>query len=235
MGRCGLLKISSWTRPYDGLHRPTSTPLDLRSRLTARPLPNDDDDDLLSLPAMNATFLDAPQLRYLSTHTPLYYSPKASLVSWLPDNLLALAAPIVAYWVLSIFFHIFDMSEWKWLDRFRIHESEEVKARNLVTRTEVVVAVIFQHIVQTAIGLLWVEDKPAGAQVDHLANMVQMAPYLEWVATWILGQEAAAQLLVSRGAEGLYTIYWWAIPATKFFLGMCVIHVPSPRDFPSPF
>ncbi|RPD64345.1 sphingosine hydroxylase [Lentinus tigrinus ALCF2SS1-7] len=172
---------------------------------------------------MNATFLDAAQLRYLSTHTPLYYSPEAALVPWLPDNLLALAAPIIAYWVLSITFHAFDMSEWKRLDKYRLHESAEVKSRNLVTRTQVIVAVIFQHIVQTAIGLLWIEDKPAGAQIDHVANMAKMAPYLEWAATGLLGKEAGAQLLVSRGAEGLYTVYWWAIPAAKFLLGMFII------------
>ncbi|TFK94115.1 sphingosine hydroxylase [Polyporus arcularius HHB13444] len=172
---------------------------------------------------MNATFLDRAQLRYLSDHTPFYYSPKVALVPWFADNILALAAPVIAYWVLSLVFHWFDMSEWKWLDKYRLHESEEVKSRNLVTRTDVVIAVVFQHIVQTAIGYLWVEDKPAGAQIDHLANMVQMAPYLERVATGVLGKEAGAQLLASRGADGLYSVYWWAIPVAKFFLGMFII------------
>ena len=168
------------------------------------------------------TFLDASQLHYLSAHTPVYYTPEVRLWAPLADHHLALAVIVIGYWALSILFHILDISDWKWLEKYRIHESEEVKARNLVTRAEVVRAVIVQQVIQTLVGLWWVEEKPTGGDVDHLANMLRMAPWLEYAVTWVLGEEAGAQLLANRGAEGLYTLYWWAIPAAKFVLGMCV-------------
>ncbi len=173
------------------------------------------------------TFLDASQLRYLSTRTPVYYTSEARLWSPLPDNILAVAVPVFGYWISSLFFHVLDISDSKWLDKHRIHDSEEVKSRNLVTRAEVVRAVIFQQIVQTIVGLWWVDEKPTGGQVDHIANMLWLAPTLERVMTWALGQEVGGQLLANRGAEGLYTLYWWAIPAAKFMFGMCVILPPS--------
>ncbi|KAI0793958.1 sphingosine hydroxylase [Fomes fomentarius] len=169
------------------------------------------------------TFLDEGQLRYLSTHTPVYYTSEARLWSPLPDHILAVAVPVIGYWISSLVFHVLDISNWKWLDKHRIHDSEEVKSRNLVTRAEVVRAVIFQQIVQTIVGLWWVDEKPTGEQVDHIANMLWLAPTLERVVTWALGQEVGRQLLANRGAEGLYTLYWWAIPAAKFMFGMFII------------
>lgn len=169
-----------------------------------------------------ATFLDASHLRYLSTHTPFYYTPNVQLFPGLPDHLFALAVPVISYWFLSIFFHILDISEWKWLDKYRLHESQEVKSRNLVSRTEVVRAVILQQVIQTAMGLWWVEELPTGGEVDHVAKMLRLASWQEWATTWGLGEQAGRQLLASRGADGLYTLYWWALPVARFFLGMCV-------------
>ena len=171
---------------------------------------------------MNATtsFLDASQLRHLATQTPFYYSPQPALLSWAPDHILALTAPVVAYWVLSLFFYALDVSEWKWLDNYRIHDSEEVKSRNLVTVPQVVRAVVFQHVVQTALGWWWLEELPAGDQVDHVAAMLRLAPWLARAVVLVLGEEMGAQLLASRGADGLYTLYWWAIPVAKFLFGM---------------
>ncbi|OBZ66389.1 Sphingolipid C4-hydroxylase SUR2 [Grifola frondosa] len=176
---------------------------------------------------MNSTdsipyFLDARQLGYLKTNTPFYYTPSTDVFSWLPDHLFSLAAPIVTYWIASIIFHALDISEWKWLAPYRIHESAEVKSRNLVTRTQVVRAVVLQQVVQTLIGFWWMEEKVSGAAVDHLGNMLALAPTLASVVKSILGQ-AGVQILDSRGAVALYTIYWWAIPVGKLLLGMFII------------
>ncbi|KAI0349400.1 sphingosine hydroxylase [Trametes cingulata] len=176
---------------------------------------------------MNSTvtpfFLDARQHQYLATHTPFYYTPKTALVSWLPDHLFTLAVPVVAYWGLSIFFHILDTSGWKWLDKYRLHESEEVKSRNLVTRAQVFWAVILQQFVQTALGLWWIEEKPIGADVDHVANMLRLAEPMARAVTWVFGEKTGSHILATQGAEGLYTLYWWAIPSAKFLLGMFII------------
>ena len=167
-----------------------------------------------------ATFLSPTHLRYLSTQYPIYYVPRVELLDGVPDHYLALAVPVIAYWVLSSFFHLLDISTFKWLDKYRIHESEEVKSRNLVSRTDVLIAVIFQHIVQTGMGYWWMEEKPTGSQVDHVANMLHLAPTFAHLVTLVLGQQSGQQFLAERGVDGLYTLYWWAIPLAKFFFGM---------------
>ncbi|CAL1714855.1 unnamed protein product [Somion occarium] len=174
--------------------------------------------------AINSTsLLTSYQRHYLSTNRPVYYNPHPDLLSSIPDHLLALAAPVIAYWALSLVFHVFDVSDWRWLDKYRIHESAEVKTRNLVTRWQVIRAVIFQHIVQTVVGLWWVEEKLAGDQVDHVAVMSNMLPGLHSLVRVVVGEPTAARMLEKHAHEILYAVYWWAIPTAKFFLGMLII------------
>ena len=172
------------------------------------------------------SMLSPGQVHYLSTARPIYYSPRAHLVDWLPDHLLALAVPVVAYWISSILFHILDVSEWKWLDKYRLHESAEVKTRNLVTRAQVIRAVILQQIVQTIIGYFWMEKKLSGELVDHLGNMQQLEPTVASILSWTLGDKTGARILDRDGALLLYAVYWWAIPSAKFFFGMYVAIEP---------
>ncbi|KAI0770876.1 sphingosine hydroxylase [Trametes elegans] len=176
---------------------------------------------------MNATtaptFLDHTQLQYLNTNSPIYYNPSHSLVSWCPDHLSALLAPVIAYWAFSGVFHLFDISGWRWLEKYRLHESEEVKSRNLASRGQVLRDVILQQLVQTGMGIVWMEQVPTGDAVDHLAGMLKLAHPMAAVVQWTLGEELGAQLLATRGATGLYTLYWWAIPLAKLFVGIFVI------------
>lgn len=173
---------------------------------------------------MNGTaipyFLTRQNLQYLSTESPVYYTPETSVISWLPDRYLSLAAPVVAYWSFSLFFHFLDNSGWKWLDKYRIHESSEVTSRNLVSIGEVVRAVILQHVIQTVLGLFVLEDEVAGAGVDHLGNMLSWAPTMSWAITSVLGQETGRHVLETNGAQLLYNLYWWAIPLIKLFIAM---------------
>ncbi|EIW57857.1 sphingosine hydroxylase [Trametes versicolor FP-101664 SS1] len=176
---------------------------------------------------MNTTyasaFLDANQLNYLSSYAPFYYTPRTAILDWLPDHFLALAVPVVAYWWLGLVFHLLDVSGWRWLDKYRIHDSAEVQSRNLVTRMQVVWAVLLQHTVQTALGIWWIEVKPTGAEVDHIANMLDMAPFVASTVQRVFGEQYGSQLLAEKGAHALYTLYWWAIPAAKFLLGCFII------------
>ncbi|KAI0833784.1 sphingosine hydroxylase [Trametes gibbosa] len=170
-----------------------------------------------------ATFLGADQLNYLSSQVPFYYTRDSALLNWSPDHYTALAAPVIAYWAFSLFFHILDVSEWKWLDKYRIHTSAEVESRNLVTRTQVVWAVLLQHAIQTGLGLWWIEVAPSGDQVDHVGNMLGLAPYLSSVILGVFGEKFGSQILADKGAHALYTIYWWAIPTAKILLGTFII------------
>ncbi|KZT70735.1 hypothetical protein DAEQUDRAFT_688586, partial [Daedalea quercina L-15889] len=173
--------------------------------------------------APSPSVLSPAALHYLSTNQPFYYSPRAHLFDWCPDHLFALAIPVIAYWVSSTFFHILDISEWKWLDKYRIHESSEVKSRNLVTRAEVIRAVLLQQVVQTAIGFFWMEQKSSGMLVDHVGNMLQLEPTLAGVLARTLGDKMGARVLDRDGAQLLYATYWWAIPVAKLIFGMFII------------
>ena len=64
---------------------------------------------------MNSTIaglslFSASQQHYLTTARPFYYVGNTSILDWLADNYLSLAAPIIAYWTSSLFFHLLDMS-----------------------------------------------------------------------------------------------------------------------------
>lgn len=82
---------------------------------------------------------------------PIYLQPKEDLIQGIPDGLLALFAPIVAYWVYSTFFHLIDVYELA--EKYRIHPSEEEESRNKVRMHEVLRDVVLQHVIQTVTGL----------------------------------------------------------------------------------
>ena len=72
------------------------------------------------------------------------------LLSFIPDNLLVLACPVIAYWVVSMFFHWLDVNDY--FAKYRIHTPAEVLKRNHVSRWDVVRDVVVQHIIQTLAG-----------------------------------------------------------------------------------
>ncbi|KAJ7918975.1 sphingosine hydroxylase [Mycena leptocephala] len=123
------------------------------------------------------------------TDVPWYYSSKPSLVDGVSDHHLALAAPVV-------------------LERYRIHDSAEVASRNRVSRTAVIWAVIFQQVLQTALGLVWMAHEHTVVP-DHTTKIADIA----------------RQLAVFVGARPIlaYYIYWWAIPLFQFFVAIFTI------------
>lgn len=171
--------------------------------------------------------LTTQQHHFLSSRTPFYYTPRADIFPSFPDYYLSLAAPIITYWVTSCFFHILDISDWRALDQYRIHESSEVKSRNLVSKWEVVKAVILQQIPQTLLGLWWMDGAVSGGAVDHVGHMLHMLPRMTSVMTGVFGGNLGKLLLESYKAEVLYVTYWWLMPIARIFIGMYV--PPSPR------
>lgn len=79
-------------------------------------------------------------------------TPLPPLLSPIPDKLLTLLLPIVAYWGLSMFFHWIDTKDY--FPQYRLHTPVEVAKRNKVSRWEVVRDVVIQQVVQTAVGWL---------------------------------------------------------------------------------
>ncbi|CCK68911.1 sphingosine hydroxylase KNAG_0B04760 [Huiozyma naganishii CBS 8797] len=88
---------------------------------------------------------------YSSVAPAKHIVPRPSLVEGIPDGILALIAPVVAYWVVSGFFHLLDT--FNLAEKYRIHPSAEVKSRNKAGRLEVLREVILQHCIQTLFGL----------------------------------------------------------------------------------
>jgi sphinganine C4-monooxygenase len=85
-------------------------------------------------------------------------TPRPSLIPGISDPLLQLLAPVVAYWVVSLFFHILD--SYDLCAQYRLHTPAEVLKRNRVTRYEVVRDVVLQQIIQTAFGLFLAHFDP---------------------------------------------------------------------------
>ena len=94
----------------------------------------------------NMTFaLDLPPL-------PSYeLRPLPALLPWISDHNLALALPVVAYWLVSGMFHIID--ELDLFPQYRLHTPTEIVKRNHATRWEVFRDVIVQQIIQTLVGM----------------------------------------------------------------------------------
>jgi sphinganine C4-monooxygenase len=76
---------------------------------------------------------------------------RPSLIPYCSDVWLQLLMPILAYWVVSGIFHIFDTLDL--FPQYRLHTPAEILKRNHVPRSEVFRDVILQQIIQTTFGL----------------------------------------------------------------------------------
>jgi sphinganine C4-monooxygenase len=177
-------------------------------------------------PAMNKTacptFFDGQSICFPPTDVPFYHTDRPALIPGIPDYFLAVGAPIFGYWGLSLFFHALDVSGWKWLVKYRIHESADVKGRNLATRSQVVWAVLLQQAIQTLLGLAWVTEGVHKGPGSWRGEMDDIGIVLVRVVTSVLGRELGGQVLQAKGPDLGYFLYWWGIPAAQFCLAMHV-------------
>ncbi|KAL9111666.1 MAG: hypothetical protein Q9227_003940 [Pyrenula ochraceoflavens] len=98
-------------------------------------------------------------------------TPLPPVVPGIPDKYLQLIAPVVAYWGVSLFFHILDVFDL--CSQYRLHTPAEVLKRNHVSRYEVFRDVIIQQVVQTIAGAAmgWMDpDEMMGR--EHYEEMV---------------------------------------------------------------
>ena len=75
---------------------------------------------------------------------------RPDLLPPIPDKLLTVFGPTIAYWVLSLFFHWIDINDY--FPQYRLHTPAEVAKRNRASRWEVVRDVVIQQVVQTVVG-----------------------------------------------------------------------------------
>ena len=159
---------------------------------------------------------------YQSADVPFYHIDRHDIIPGIPDTTFVLVAPVLAYWSLSLVFHALDISEWKWLEKYRIHESAEVKNRNLATRSQVVWAVIIQQVIQTMLGYLCVGERPLVTPAIRGRQIETIGVWVVKAIQTLLGKEMGSRLLQLKGPDLVYFIYWWGIPITQFVAAMCV-------------
>lgn len=138
-----------------------------------------------------------------STPPPITQEIRPDLIPGIKDEYLALAAPIVAYWAFSLFFHIIDTYELA--EKYRLHTPEELLSKNRCSMGEVIRAVVMQHIVQTLTGLAVTHFEPP----QYTGHEV----YEAWRLTQRLG--------VSRPVGDF--LYYYGISAVKVLVGLFII------------
>jgi sphinganine C4-monooxygenase len=77
-------------------------------------------------------------------------TPLPPLFPPIPDKFLALLLPFIAYWAVSMFFHLIDVNDY--FAKYRLHTPAEILKRNHVSRYDVARDVIVQQIIQTIVG-----------------------------------------------------------------------------------
>ncbi|KIJ61981.1 hypothetical protein HYDPIDRAFT_115123 [Hydnomerulius pinastri MD-312] len=176
--------------------------------------------------AMNSTcpaFVDGENICLPPLKVPFYFAMRQNLLDGIPDTILALAAPVITYWVMSIFFHCLDISGWHWLEKYRIHESAEIKSRNRATRSDVIWAVVLQHILQTGLGYYWLSEPPHISVSRCMVEMEAVGKTLVRLVRWAAGPEAGEYFLELRGAEMTHWLYWWGIPAAQVLFSLFIV------------
>jgi sphinganine C4-monooxygenase len=154
---------------------------------------------------------------------PFYHISAVSVVPGISDKTLSLISPIVSYWALSLFFHVLDLDIFQWSAKYRIHESEEIKSKNLASRKDVVLAVILQQVIQTLLGILWLDDSESDAFRNHTAEMRQLSKWVARFTVTVLGEVEGKEFLAANGQQVLSWSYWWGVPIAQFLLAMCVV------------
>jgi sphinganine C4-monooxygenase len=166
------------------------------------------------LPFTNSTLLSL--ITPTSLHPPIYHTVRPSLIPSISDKYVSLAAPILAYWFLSFAFLLLDTAKLPYFEARRIHESPEVLSRNRATVRQVITAVMWQHVIQTALGLVWLEDDETILRRefyrDDLGNMAGLAPKVGAGVLLLLGNRTGEELLKSHGEALVRWVYWWGIP-----------------------
>jgi len=162
-----------------------------------------------------------------SLHPPFYHTTRSSILPFLGDRYLSLALPVVAYWTLSLVFHFLDTAKFPYFEKHRLHESPEVISRNKATVTQVIRAVLVQQFVQTALGMIWLEDEETLLRRehyrDHLGEMAGLAPGLANLVMIALGRTTGEEVLKRHGEGMVRWVYWWGIPIAQMLLAFACI------------
>lgn len=143
------------------------------------------------------------------------------MVPHISDQILILIAPIIEYWIVSLAFHLLDVSGWDSLEKYRVQPSAEILKKNLATKREVVETVMKMQILQTAFGYMWVRLVDGDPIIPNYAVEMREMELL-WVnrlASWF-GTHFAAEFMRMSGVNLGYVMYWWVYPLGQLAIGM---------------
>lgn len=154
---------------------------------------------------------------------PWYHSDRLQFIPGCPDSRLALALPIVAYWVTSLIYHALDCSGWKWIDKYRVQTTEDASKKNLATRTMVITTVFKMQAFQAALGAIWqifFKNKNVIFKgINHTVELQKVGTFLVKWLTKAAGEKVATGIMADHGAELAYVVYWYAGPVVRLGAG----------------
>jgi sphinganine C4-monooxygenase len=156
---------------------------------------------------------------YVLSQPAFYHVDGPQIFPSISDASLSLLAPILAYWLYSLFFYFLDTSNFRFLDRYRIHESKEVQSRNAVTVREVIVAVVFQQVIQTVLGVFLLEET-ARAGTSWFGDVSWVSWLVDSIMMVVFGRRVADQILEANGARMVWWTFWWGIPIAQITFGL---------------
>ena len=178
-------------------------------------------------------------------------NPLPQLVSWASDAAIQTALPIIAYWVVSLIFHVIDIYDL--FAKYRLHTPAEVLKRNHVTRWEVFRDVVLQQVIQSIalIGLSYYDEAQMTGTADYdMAWYAQKLRLAQRAIPFVLSSmglnptalasklSAAQPTLASIVMGGRYSgppafapwelntasfLYWYAVPAVQFMAAIVII------------
>lgn len=130
----------------------------------------------------NASFHDLPPLPEFTLH------PLPPLFTSIPDKYLIVLLPVLAYWIVSIFFLIID--EYDLFPQYRLHTPAELLKRNHASRWDVLRDVVIQQLIQMvfAMGLAVIDPDPTcGKEQYEVAVWAQRIRITQRAVPAVLG------------------------------------------------
>jgi len=153
---------------------------------------------------------------------PFYYADRADLLSPFPDKYLSIFVPVAVYWICAIPFDFLDWLSPACLEKYRIHDSAEVQAKNKVSKSAVIGTVLFQQVLQVLLGYWWLEDD-GNAKLNHPRSIQSILYFLTQLVSQILGSESTHHFANATGPLFASWLYWWGIPSLQILWAMFVL------------
>ena len=143
--------------------------------------------------------------------------PVTPLFPFIDDFYVSLIAPIAAYWILSLFFHLCDVYDL--FPQYRLHTPAEITKRNHVSRYEVARDVVIQQIIQTIVGaILGLTEPPevtgrGDYDIAVWATRIRIAQRMLPSFLGLLGLNAAS---ISKNVMGSYPVLAGALAGGRY-------------------